>query len=74
MTFGELEEVPQEEYLEVYAKVLKDASAIKSKSLVEKIMKMILLPQDRQERRNRSLEENYRSFLGLIKIRHPLPS
>lgn len=42
----EPEEAPKEEYLKVYVKILKDASIIKCKNLVEKMLKMILLPQD----------------------------
>lgn len=76
MTLGEPEEAPQEnEYLEISAKVLKDASVIMSKSLVERMLKTILLPKDRQEKRNCLLEENIKSFfLGLIKVRHLFPS
>lgn len=44
-------ETPQE-HLQISARVLKYVSAIKSKSLAEKMLKMILLSQDWQDRKN----------------------
>lgn len=47
MTPIEPEEAPREEqYLQISARVLKDASAIRSKSLAKRRLKMILLSQD----------------------------
>lgn len=63
MTLVEPEETPQnEEYLQITANVLKSASAIRSKSLAKRMVKMILLPQNWEDRKNHLLEENIRSF------------
>lgn len=58
MTFVELEKTfKDEEYLQILASVLKIASTIKSKSLAKKILKMILIPQDWEDRKACPLKE-----------------
>lgn len=46
MPFVVPEETPKDEYLQILARVLKNALTTKSKSLAKKIVKLILLLQD----------------------------
>lgn len=63
------EESVGDEYLEIKARILKNALVIKSKSLATRMVKMILLPRSWEDRKNHPLEENIGSFYrGLIKV------
>ena len=68
--WGELEpEEEEEEVLHVSYQVPKSATIVNCKGLVEKVLKTTILSQDWANRKNRSLEENVRSFYsGIAKV------
>lgn len=70
MTSSKPEKAPQgEECIRLEAKVWKTTSTLKSKGLAEKLVKMILLPQDWEDRKAHPMEEIIKSFFpALVKI------
>ena len=62
-------EESEEEMVNVTFSVPRSSSAIGSKALSQEILRLIVLPKDRESRKSRSLEENVRSmYAGLFKV------
>ena len=59
----------EEEVVKVSYSVPRSSSAIRSKALAQEILRLIVLPQDRESQKSRSLKENVRSmYANLFKV------
>lgn len=69
MTSLEPKMTPQEEYIRIEADVRKITFALRSRGLTKKLVKLILLSQDWEDRKAHSMEEIISSFFpALVKV------